>query len=237
MTIEEWGAELDDLLPLVTAETVRNALSPDKRLRLAPGRDWEWLAVAVRRALAIAQRYGSDNPDSSDWVSGKEVRNELLALTAKAGPLAQQLAALSPQAVDAVQEYGDAAYARLAAAANEIAWLMHFAEQAAKSIEVPRQQVLSPVRKEMRIDWARHLAPVFESAFGQKVTAANRADTTNELVRNDLSPFQSFYLRMAEVAFGKVARAGTGIVDVTKAARCKHREQPVIFSEGLIPGL
>lgn len=235
--IEDRGAELDDLLPEVTAGAVKNALSGNKRLRLARGRDWEWLAMAVRRALTIAHLYGADNPDSPSWASGKHTRDELLALAAKAGPLAQQLAALSPQTVDVVQEHGDAAYARLAAAANEIAWLMHFAEQAAKSIEVPRQQVLSPARKEMRIDWARYLAPVFEIAFGQRVTAANRTDTTNDLARKELSPFQFFYLLMAEVAFGNAARADTNIVGVTKAARRKHREQPVTFTQGVIPGL
>jgi hypothetical protein len=239
MTIEEWGLELDGMLPAVTPEAVMQALKGDKRLSLTQGRDWDWLAMSVRRALAIAQRYGADHPDEPERASDKQVRDKLRAVAEAASPLAQLLASLSHcrQTVGMVQEYGDAAHDRLTAAASEVAWVMHFAERAAKAIEVPRKQLLSPERKEMRIDWARHLAPVFEIAFGQRVTAANNTVTTNDLARIQLSPFQFFYLNMAEVAFGSAGRADTDIVGVTKAARTKHRRQPVIFAAGIITGI
>lgn len=236
MTIEEWGYELDALLPTVTAAAVEKALKNSK-CRLVDGRDWEWLAMAVRRALAIAKWYGVDHPDSPERVSNVNIREELKALADAARSLAEKLRVLSDGAADKVQEHGDATYDRLAAATNEVAWLMHFAERAAGAIEVPRKQVLNPDRKKMRTDWARFLAPVFETAFGQRVTVANKTVTTNDLALNELSAFQFFYLRMAEVAFGPAARADTNIVGVTKEARRKHRDQPVQFAKGLIAGL
>ncbi len=240
MTAEEWALELDTMLPEVTAEAVENSLSGHQRLRLGKGYDWDWLAMAVRRALAIAQRYGTSHPDDPHRATDKQVRDELAALAEAAKPLAQMLTALQgrQQTVDLVQiEYGNAAYDRLVAAASEVAWVMHFAERASGAIEVPRKQVRSTERKQMRIDWARFLAPVFEKAFGQDVTVANNTVTTNCFARKELSPFQFFYLSMAEVAFGNEGRADTDIVGVTKMARTLHRERPVTFAPGIITGL
>lgn len=239
MTIDELNLELDAMLPSVTPDAVKKALSGNERLSLVPGYDWERLAMAVRRAIAIAHLYETDHPDSPQRVSDRQVRDKLLAVAEAARPLAQLLASLGnhAQTVDKLQEYGDADYARLAKTTNEVAWLMHFAKRVAGEIEVPRKQRLSPERREMRVAWARHLAPVFEIAFGQRVTAANQTVTTNDIARKELSPFQFFYLHMAEVAFGNAARADTDIVGVTKAARRKHREEPVSYSAGIIPGL
>lgn len=234
MTAEEWGLELDTMLPGVTAEAVEKRLSGHKHLRLAKGYDWNWLATATRRALAIAHRYGTSHPDDPMRASDKQVRDELRAVARKARALMKLLRSLSPEAISKVQEGDDADYDRLISAAYNLA---SRPEQAAKTIKVPRKQVRSPQRKQMRVDWARYLAPVFEAAFGQNVTVANNTATTHHLALEKLSPFQFFYLSMAEIAFGNEGRADTDIVGVTKAARTLHRKQPLAFTPGIIPGL
>ena len=52
----------DHMLPAVTPEAVASALA-DFALPLAPGRHMDWLAMAVRRSLAISMPNISDGPE------------------------------------------------------------------------------------------------------------------------------------------------------------------------------
>jgi len=78
---------LDNLLPVVTAESVEGALT-GFALRLTPGRDLAWLALAVRRALALTIPGRDDDPSRP---SNADVRDELRNLAQQAEEVSRKL--------------------------------------------------------------------------------------------------------------------------------------------------
>ena len=79
---------------------------------------------------------------------------------------------------------------------------------------------------------AQYLAPIYEAAFGQPVSANNFP--TDARIKAQ-TPFMDFYGRMVTLAFG--ARETANLTEVVKAACRLHRQHPAEFAEGIIPGL
>ena len=239
---------LDNLLPVVTAESVEGALT-GFALRLTPGRDLAWLALAVRRALALTIPGRDDDPSRP---SNADVRDELRNLAQQAEEVSRKLfhcqsavdstlwehawqranATLSVGSVDSAELISPPDYRRLWAAAAELAWLSDFVHEAAEAMTKQGGQWRNSQQRWIRVQRGLHLAPVFEAAFGQRITL-NKYPTDPRY--KTPTAFMDFYCRMIIVAFGK--HEITNFTEVLEDARDLHRKRPVEFGKGIIPGL
>lgn len=246
---EEFAAFVgrDDWLRQVSDEAVSSALAGFP-LSLNERHDMAWLAMAVRRALAITMRHKEDGPDRT---SNAAIRKELERLAALVGSTWLQLfncnhAADSQLWRHAWQHWnGDGGtdigggiimgepsdYRRFQAAITELDWLSSFLRDAAKATESQQGPWRQSEEKFLRIERGQYLAPIFEAAFAQKVSANNWPSGTHKAP----SAFMDFYQRMVALAFNE--KATPDISGVLKAACQLHRKQPAQFAEGIIPGL
>lgn len=231
----------DSWLPKVTPDSVGKSLD-GFTLSLLPDKTMDWLAMAVRRSLAISMRSVSAGPDRT---SNADIRAELERLAELAGSTWLELFQCSDATDSRLWtiawrrwdgEGGNVGepleYRRYKAAVKELDWLAGFLRLAAKETESPRGPWREKERKWLRIERAQYLAPVFESAFGERVTANNFPTDPRHKAP---TPFMDFYARMITLAFG--AREAVNFTEVVKAARQRHRQHPVQFAEGIIPGL
>jgi hypothetical protein len=237
----------DHMLPGVTPDAVGSALE-GFALPLAPGRDMNWLAMAVRRALAISLPNIIEGPERTP---NKEIRDELKRLAALTETTWLKLFKCDDAADSRLwdhawhhwdgeggTEIGDGLvigepsdYRRFKAAVAELDWLASFIERAASATEVRRKPWKTPEQKALRIQRGQYLASVFEAAFEQAVSANN---WPSDKARNPTA-FMDFYQRMVALAFGE--QATSNISGVLKAACRLHRQHPARFTEGIIPGL
>lgn len=226
---------------------VANALS-GFALPLMPGKNMDWLAMAVRRSLAITIPSISDAPDRT---SNFDIRAELERLAASAGSTWLELFQCDHAAEDRLWEYSfenwpesdafDTAsdeqffYNRFKAAVMELDWLAGFMQRAAKATESQRGPWRQSAEKRLRVERGQFLALIFEAAFGTAVSANNYIEGGGDPRHKAPTPFMDFYNRMVTLAFG--ARETLNLVEVVKAACRLHRQHPVQIAEGLIPGL
>lgn len=231
----------DHMLLAVTPEAVANALE-GFALQLAPGRDMDWLAMAVRRSLGISLRSRSDSPDRTSNVDIKAALARLVNVTETTW---QELFGWS-DAVDSRLwtvawrrwdgEAGNVSeppeYRRVKAAVSELNWLAGFLRLAAEDTPIPRGPWRDKERKWIRIERGQYLAVIYEAAFGQPVSANNFP--TDSRIKSQ-THFMDFYGRMVTLAFG-MAEA-VNLTEVVKAACQRHREHPAEFGDGIIPGL
>lgn len=239
---------MDRRLPNVTTQAVANALACFA-LPLLPGKDMDWLAMAVRRSLAISMPNISDGAERT---SNADIRAELERLATLAGATWLELF----QCDDAVdsrlrdhawrhwggeggKDMGDGIvmgepsdYRRFKAAVAELDWLAGFMQRAAKATESQRGPWRQSEEKRLRVERGQYLAPIFEAAFGQTVSANNYP---NDARHKFSTPFMDFYSRMVTLAF-KSSEA-SNLAEVVKAACKHHRSSPVRFDEDVIPGL
>lgn len=238
----------DRRLATVTTEAVTSVLA-GFALPLVPGRDMEWLAMAVRRSLAISMPSSDDDPNRT---SNKDIREELERLSALAGSTWQQLFLCDPAADSrlwwfasgrwdgdggTVLEDGNvlgnpSEYRRFKTAIAELDWLASFLREAAKATPSDQGPWRQSAQKRLRIERGQYLATIFEAAFGLLVSANNYP---NDATRPAPTPFMDFYGRVVTLAFG--ARETANLAEVVKAACQLHRQHPVQFAEGIIPGL
>lgn len=239
---------MDHLLPAVTPEAVSSALE-GFAVSLSPGRDMDWLAMAVRRSLAISMPNISDGPERA---SNAEIRGELERLAALAGATYLELFqcdhAADSRLLDHAWHHWDSEgekdvdngmfmdvpsdYRRFKAAVAELDWLASFMRRAATATESQHGPWRQSEGKQFRVARGQYLAPIFEAAFGQPVSANNFP--TDARIRAQ-TPFMDFYGRMVTLAFG--ARETGNLTEVVKAACQLHRQHPAEFAEGIIPGL
>ena len=121
---------------------------------------------------------------------------------------------------------------RFKAAVAELDWLVSFTREAATTTPTQRGPWRQSERKRLRVERGQYLAPIFEAAFGQPVSANN---FPNDARHKAPTPFMDFYSRMVTLAFG--ARGTSNLSEVVKAACQLHRQHPAQFAEGIIPGL
>lgn len=211
-------------------------------LQLQPGKDMDWLAMATRRALAISMRSKDDGPDRTSLAEVKEELHRLAELVAstwtqlfaREGAVDSRIWTIAWRHWDG--EGGNVSepleYRRFNAALKDMDWLAEFLRQAARETESPKGSWRTAERKRLRIERGQYLAPIFEAAFGQPVSANN---FPNDARHRTPTPFMDFYRRMIALAFGQ--RETLNFTEVTKAACKRHRQFPAEFGEGLIPGL
>lgn len=222
----------DHYLPHVTPEAVAEALNGFE----VPCRySMEWLAVAVRRALACTMRNIEDMPGRQ---SNADTRKELERLGKRAGKLwLAMFEGMSQPARDAVFDYafrqwegeggtdiGDglvigepALHRDFTVAVRSLDWLSGFLQLAAKDIESQPPRWTEAEWREIRIERAQYLAPVFQTATGV----------------NGLTGLGDFYQRMVWLAFDE------GDIPDFEAligeARRRHVQAPCSFTPGVIP--
>ena len=228
----------DSLLAMPT-EAVATALNGFP-LKLAPGKDMAWLAMATRRALGISLKNIEDGPDRT---SLSAVRKDLDRLAETVGEawvqLFQRDGATDSRLWDVAWRNWDGEggnvsepleYRRFNAALAEMDWLAGFIRRAAMETDAPKGNWRIAERKRIRIERAHCLAPIFEAGFGRRVTANNHPSGTHRKP----SPFMDFYERMIILAFGREEIAN--LAEVVKAGCKRHRQFPWSFGE-FIPGL
>lgn len=179
----------EDQLPQVTAEALARRLH-QLPFGLQEGRDWKWLAMLVRRALALSLPDRRDGPERD---SNGEIRDELLRLSSLASDTWLQLFdpadsvdshlywfALSRWGGSGGEDVGNgmvmgdpADFVRFRAALSELDWVSSYLRDAARSLPKQAGPWRASEQKSRRIERAQWLAPIFEAAFGHKISANN----------------------------------------------------------------
>ena len=250
--------ESNALLPHITEDAVTAALTGFP-LKLSPGSDMNWLALAVRCASCLTLPNKSDVPaltndsDVPERTSNAEIRGHLERLAKLAGSTWRKLFQIDDAVVSRLWDHAyhnwdgeggineDGAgnfigepsdYRRFNAAVAELDWLASFLREAAKA--TPRQSGPWPEseKKQRRVERGQYLAVIYEAAFGELVSANNFP--TDRRIRAQ-TPFMDFYYRMVKLAFG--VRETTNLTEVVKKACREHKKQPTTFAKGIIPGL
>lgn len=234
----------DAVLPVYTADAVGEALEGFP-LPLRPQYSLDWLAMAIRRALSITVPNGADGPDR---LSNSELKLELVTMAEAATHAWLALFKRSRQidsclwnqafkewsGVNALAAADDPqfGYNRFLRALTELDWIGGLLRRAA--IETPDQKGnwRDAERKRKRIERAQALAPIFEDAFGRRVTANNFG---NDARFTKPTPFMDFYKRIIPVAFGNHEIAN--LSEVVKEACRQHRNDPYHYLGNFIPGL
>ena len=238
----------DHLIPEVTRDAVASALEGFVT-PLAPGRDVDWLAMAVRRSLAISMRNISDGPDRT---SNADIRSEMERLAGIAQSTWRELFECDWAAdsrlwdhawrhwdgeggtvvADGVVMGEPSDYRRFKNAVAELNWVVGFMREAARATESQRGPWRQSEEKRLRVERGQYLAPIYEAAFNLPVSANN---FPNDARHKAPTPFMDFYARMVTLAFGP--RETSNLAEVVKAACQLHRKNPAQFAEGIIPGL
>lgn len=238
----------DHILEKVTQEAVSSALdgfAPP----LVAGRDMDWLAMAVRRSLAISIR---DANNSSERTSNADIRAELRRLASIAEATWLELFQCDHAADSRLWDHAwsnwdgeggtdigggmvmgePSDYRRFKVAVAEVDWLASFMREAARTTVSQRGPWRRSEERRLRVERGQYLAPIYEAAFGQPVSANNFP--TDARIKAQ-TPFMDFYGRMVTLAFG--ARETVNLAEVLKAACQLHRQHPAKFAAGIIPGL
>lgn len=238
----------EDQLPDVTAEALQSRLK-QLPFGLQKGKDWDWLAMLVRRALALTIPDKRDGPERD---SNSEVRDQLLRLSNLASDTWLQLFAPAESVDSHLYNFalanwdgaggedvgngmflGDPAdFVRFRAAVAELDWVASFLRDAAISLPKQAGPWRASEQKTLRIERAQYLAPIFEAAFGHKITANNYPHDPRH---SRPTPFMAFYEQAVSLAFGQ--REATNFTEVVKAALLRHRQTPCEFNSEFFPGL
>lgn len=238
----------EDQLPDVTAKALHERLAK-LPFGLEVGKDWDWLAMLVRRALALSVPDHRDGPERD---GNKEIRDELLRLSGLASDTWLQLFdptdsadshlywfALSRWDGSGGEDVGNgmfrgdpADFVRFRAALAELDWVSSFLRDAAHSLPKQAGPWRASEQKRRRIARAQYLAPIYEAAFGQKLSANNYP---HEPRHSRPTPFMTFYEETVTLAFGP--REATNYTDVVKAAFLLHKQQPCELNPEFFPGL
>jgi hypothetical protein len=193
----------------------------------------DWLATAVRRALAITIRAAGDRPDRQ---SNRKTKKELETLASRAAKAWLSIQERSHSADSAAWDFAwhnsplegettidgltigePSAYCRFLEALTHVDWLSTFLRDAADSIDKQAPRWTEAEWRQIRIERAQYLAPIYKTAFG-----------LDELIR-----FVDFYQRMVALAFdeGDIR----DLEALISEARRRHSETPATFAEGVIP--
>lgn len=242
--------DLDELFPdyaFVTSAYVSDALK-DFPLRLSAGKDNQWLAHSIRRAMNLAAILNSSkNPITK--AEFPELRDDLFRLAESAGRTWQELFEILPisktidddsrmeksrkmehflmdfafmhSGVDPSEENIDStAYARFRKLVSELEWASSFLLAAAQTVPVKRGRSASdePV---LRVQF---LAAIFEAAFETKATA-------NQFPSNALHKAPTNFMKFCEL-FGELSHSN--FKDTVIKGLAQHRRAPLSFPDGLL---
>ena len=212
---------------------------------LAPMKDVSWIARAVQAAVYVGSINGTGWPDRK---GNAEVRDDLDALAKRANGLWRDLFELDGQSEDALWRYAFDGRAIELDTENEEALPMGQPTQIAIFNEAVRALELLPgilaraavhignktqtgpwragERMNRRIEVAKCLSPVFETAFGHAATPLNGAAAP-------YGPWGDFFQRIMAAALAE--QATPNLETVLKLARRRSLQSPVLFAPGIMP--
>lgn len=243
---EDLGADLDDLVPLATDDAVNSALAGfvlPLRSEVSPA----WLGKAVRRALAVARpdpTRNSRRPGNS--AIQKELARGAETMEATANDLFSLswwsdnelwIAALEEADGDAGIDLGEFGiisqpvnYRRLKAVIDELDGLAAWMRYVSARVPEQRGPWQRSAERAVRVERGYCLAPIYEIAFGESVSANN---WPSEPRLQKPTPFMEFYQRIVRLAYNE--QATPDLPGVVKEACRRHRKNPVSFGPGIIP--
>jgi hypothetical protein len=224
----------------ITGDTMRTALDGFS-LKFADGSNYESLAVEVGDALARTIPPETLDPSR---LSNADIRDKLAKLAQLATDLDKEISHLDAHSDNrlksaAFQNGGfvnyiafifsdESEYLRFKAAASQLSFLADVLQSAARSTEHQAAKWRRSEQRRLRVWRGEVLIPIFESAFGKKITLnASPSDARHRAA----TPFMDFYQRMVELAFGEGKTAD--LPGVLKAAR---KSVNVRICDALLPG-
>jgi hypothetical protein len=223
----------DQRLPHVDVNGVSQALAG---FALEPQVPMEWLAMAVKRAIA----HCLPNPDRmSDVRPGPvDARDAFIALSGRARALADEIDDL-PLDIAAPLSLGlDAkSFREFQSWLDGVRKLADSFEKVAGGIVVKPGAWRSSEAKSLREEQALSLIPVFQDAFGVEATITDsRTGDAPDAQWPDfnLGRFAEFFARVMRLATGDTLTRDQ-VRDATKAARARFKQQPFTYSPGIIP--
>ena len=210
---------------------------------LQPQQGMAWLARAIQGALYVSLGNASDGPSRQ---SNTDNKAELERLANGALKLWGQLFGRSDGADSALwnfawhrwngeggEDMGDGIvmgqpldYKAFGEAVGQLEWLAGFMRDAAKVQPAQAAKWRQAERRELRIQRAHSLSPIYETAFGVEATI-------NTWPGNDGGPWRDFYQRIVALAFGELVTPDwEGVLD---EARRRHKANRVTFAAGVVP--
>ncbi|MCW1403266.1 hypothetical protein OKA06_13380 [Novosphingobium sp. MW5] len=203
----------------VTADALRLALS-EYSIDPAKGKGWEWLARAVKIAFTCSTPYSALNDDHH---GNAPIRDKFLGLGKRAVELAKDLEVLSDEERRIIDNvFNEEARAIMATTIPHVTFLGESLEIIAGALKVPQGKWKSSAARELRVRQAHYLSPIFEAAFGRSATVNDRPGA------NDLGPWATFFLLVAEVA---TLEPVASLREVLKEARRRHMANPIRYPD------
>jgi hypothetical protein len=234
------ACQSDPLICRLTADRLRTELAA---VGLEPTKGWAWLTEAAQAALLV----GIDAANIKDDQRGNRAfRDELRAIAKQARALYTSMYSVSQGARDALWEV---AWKRRSKEAedefdppiehrifdlvpeqlNQLAFFLDVASADLDlRMEPPRWH--GTARMEGRIELARYLSVVFESAFGE--AAIPKSEGSNHQPAS-YGRWAFFFDRVLTIAGVQTPSANLG--EVLKTARSLHLSDPVLFEPGVLP--
>lgn len=223
----------------VSGEAVEQALEGFP-LVLEKGCSYEWLAMAVSRAFAVAEQFAP----SANRLSNLECRAELRRLSDQLGRTFDALLNISGSSASFLWQSGvrhwlnsgdesrlydtapNSSSERFRSARTEIRWLADYLAETSDLIPSQNGPRLQAEARRMRVLRAAYLVPVFEKAFGQKAQSNNYP---NEARHSKPTAFMTFYMDMCQLAFGR--SEDTNLAKVMREALQSHAKDPIALEE------
>jgi hypothetical protein len=205
-------------------------------------RPMAWITRGVQVALHCTLRNVEDGPDRQ---SNADTRNELGALASRASDLWRDIFERSPAAdsalwlaafmgwdgeggkeVDGVVIGEPSQYAGFTSDLGSLERLASFLRVTANKLKIPQGSWRDAERRELRVERAHWLSPIFEESYGQEATVHDWPNSKS------LGPWADFYSRIIAAAFDRHETSNPR--EVLKEARRRHVSQRVQFAPGLL---
>jgi len=238
---DEWWHDLPFFAPSsrlhpISGEAIREAMTAFP-LPMDQGRTHEWLAESVYTALSIIERPANELPTRPANV---EVREEIRKMARISGKAWLALFERSDDASTQIWKYiwrhsredvdmggentmfGAAVEARFRTALSELDWLTGLLDRVADTTVKQSPRWRESEQREMRIERAQYLFPVFEEVFGKA----------------PLVHFTDFYQRITSLAYPEEDAERMGDIPdleaVVSEAKKRHIASPVRFFVGVM---
>jgi len=243
----------DDWLPMITDSAVSKVAS-GLNLKLSPGKNWKWVAMIIRRALAMTIPHPNEGPNRP---TNAEVRDEILRRARLIQKSWKDLVSYeSNNGLDdnvdslifaysahhwtdekafAIESGTPPLFSRYRRALAEMDWLGGYLERISKSVKRQSGPWKQSKERSLRLERAELLAEIFHSAFGTRPTANNWAPGGGDARHVNPTPFMSFYQAIVSIAFNE--HSTPNLSEILKIACYRHREKRPELNERIFPGL
>lgn len=205
-------------------------------------RSMEWITRGIQVALDCTLRNVEDGPDRQ---SNADTRNELGDLASRANDLWRDIFGRSSAAdsalwraafmgwdgeggeeVDGVVIGEPSQYGGFTSDLGSLERLGSFLRATANDLKIRQGRWRDAERRELRVERAHFLSPIFEEAYGQEATVHDWPNSKS------LGSWAGFYTRIIAAAFD--GHETSNLREVLKEARRRHVAHKVQFAPGLL---